>query len=113
MITQVQMQETSYPTAKIEGLLSLKQGCLLVDDAVVFWPAETGWDRSAEAVTFAGDFEGAAPARVGSNFSGGGGGFALTDDLSGMLSADNARTLRECANSNGVDQLVLAYPETS
>ena len=37
---------------------------------------------------------------------------ALTDDLSGMLSADNASALRECANNNGVNRLVLAYPET-
>lgn len=111
VITHLQGEEAPYPTARIEGRLSLREGCLLVGDAVVFWPADAGWDAKGQAVTFGGDFQGAAPAKVGSPFQGGGGVFALADDQTGMLLAKNYSALRECATKTGVDAVVMAYPD--
>src|SRR4051812_38747750 len=70
----------AYPDALVEGSLSLRDGCLLLGESVVYWPAGTSWDAEGQAVTFSRAFEGASPARVGLSFKGGGGLFALTDD---------------------------------
>jgi hypothetical protein len=113
VITHRQLEETAYPSALIEGTLSLEKGCLLVGDAVVFWPAGSAWDAESQSVTFAGDFEGAAPAKVGTAFRGGGGAFELSDDLTGMLTDQSNSALRECASKTRTDGIVMAYPDDS
>jgi hypothetical protein len=113
VITHRQLEETAYPDAMTVGTLSLEKDCLLIGDAVVFWPAGTAWDAESQSVTFAGDFKGADPAKVGTTFRGGGGTFDLTDDLTGMLSDQSISALRGCATKTGTDGVVLAYPADS
>jgi hypothetical protein len=113
VITHRQLEEAAYPTAEIVGALSLEKGCLMIGDAVVFWPASAAWDAESQSVTFAGDFKGAAPAKVGTSFQGGGGAFELSDDLTGMLSDESDSALRECATKTGTDRVVMAWPADS
>lgn len=41
-----------YPTAQIRGVLTLRSGCLLIDDAAVVWPAGTSWSEQNQQVSF-------------------------------------------------------------
>ncbi|MCW2790951.1 MAG: hypothetical protein JWO76_49 [Nocardioides sp.] len=110
VVTRVPDHAVPYPLARINGRLSMRDDCLLIGDAVAFWPAGTGWSADRRAVTFGGDFEGAPPAAVGSTFRGGGGVYEPTDSLDGLLSTDDIELLENCMEKTGVDRLVLVYP---
>jgi hypothetical protein len=111
VITRVVDSKIPYPSAGLSGRLSLRDGCLMLGEGVVFWPAGTSWDGARGEVVFGGDFHGSPNARVDVTFTGGGGLVALEDDLSGLLSKDAEATLRECINKTGATHAVLAYPE--
>lgn len=100
-----------YPDARVEGSLNLRDGCLLLGESVVYWPAGTSWDAEGQAITFSGDFEGAPPVRVDSWFNGGGGFVALTDDYATQLGHAGER-VRTCVAKTGATQIVFAYPST-
>lgn len=96
-----------YPNALVGGGLSLRGDCLMLGDAVVFWPAGTSWDAESQSVVFSGDFAGAVS--VGSHFVGGGGVYSPTDDfLRGLGPAGDV--LRDCVAATGARDLTLAYP---
>lgn len=82
----------------------------MIGDGVVFWPAGTSWDAVHREVVFGGDFRGSPNAPVDSTFTGGGGVFALEDDLRGVLSTGSEAALRECVNKTGATNALLAYP---
>lgn len=111
VITRVADSKIPYPAASLSGRLYLRDGCLMIGDGVVFWPAGTSWDAAHREVVFGGDFRGSPNARVDSTFTGGGGVFALEDDLSGVLSSDSEAAMRECINKTGATKALLVYPE--
>lgn len=94
----------SYPTAQITGQLRLVEGCLLIDESVVFWAAGTSWDAENKSV----EFEDAEPVRVGDNFSGGGGHYSggNIDGLEGV----HADAVSDCLRRTGSDDAVVATP---
>ncbi len=110
VITRVSDSNAPYPAARVVGRLSLQRGCLMIGQGAVFWPAGSSWDEASRAVVFGGDFEGAPAAIVDSTFTGGGGVFALDDDLSGVLSTDAEVLLRQCLDRTGATHALLAYP---
>lgn len=94
----------SYPNAQVTGNLRLVQGCLLIDESVVFWAAGTSWDAENQAV----EFEDAEPVHVGENFSGGGG-YYSGDTLDGLDGVD-AAAISDCLRRTGSDDAVFATP---
>ncbi|MEN8706053.1 MAG: hypothetical protein ABF306_07950 [Nocardioides marinisabuli] len=111
VITRVADPKIPYPTAGVSGRLNLREGCLMIGQGVVFWPPGTSWDDSRREVVFGGDFRASPNAVVDSIFTGGGGTFALEDDLNGVTMADAEAALRECINKTGATHALLAYPE--
>jgi len=111
VITRVADSKIPYPAGSLHGRLSLREGCLMMGDGVVFWPAGTSWDDAKREVVFGGDFHGSPNARLDATFTGGGGIVALEDDLSRTLSTGAAAALRECIDRTGATHAVLAYPE--
>lgn len=73
VIVMEKSADRPFPTARVEGSLLLKDGCLMIDEAVVFWPAETSWNAANDEVAFGGQFKDSANATVDSTFRGGGG----------------------------------------
>jgi hypothetical protein len=100
----------SYPGALIRGTLQMTGDCLTLGDSTVAWPAGSSWDPASRAVTFSGDFEGAAPVPVGTQFVGGGGFYSPSDDYSSVFGAA-AGTLRRCLSETGASTIVFAYPD--
>ena len=94
----------SYPAGQISGQLRLVQGCLLIDESVVFWAAGTSWDAENKSV----EFEDAEPVRVGDNFSGGGGHYSggSIDGLDGV----DVEAVSDCLRRTGSDDAVIATP---
>ncbi|GAA1147144.1 hypothetical protein [Nocardioides aquiterrae] len=91
-----------YPTAEVRGQLRLVDGCLLIDDAVVFWEEGTSWDAAHEAV----EFEDADPVPVGAQFSGGGG-YYMGGDVDGLDGVDHD-AVEECLRRTGARDAVVA-----
>lgn len=89
----------------------MRDGCLMIGEGVVFWPAGTSWDEAKHEVEFGGDFNGSPSARVGSTFDGGGGLFDVEGDMSGVLSTHAEIALRECLDLTGATRTLLAYPD--
>ena len=106
-VVAVSSTGAAYPTALVQGDLNLRGDCLMLGNAVVFWPVGTSWDAKSQSVVFAGDFDGAAP--VGSHFVGGGGVYTPADDFLGGLGAAGD-VLRDCVAATGARHLTLAYP---
>lgn len=101
----------TYPFGGVGGELTLSNGCLLLDNEVVFWPYDSDWDASSRTVTFAGAFAGNRPAQVGNMFEGGGGGFsAETTDFVSLLGAEAGNAIEDCLAATGLIGVVLAYP---
>ena len=94
----------SYPAGQVSGRLRLVDGCLLIDESVVFWAAGTSWDAENESVVF----EGAEPVRVGDDFSGGGGRYS-GGDIDGLDGVD-VEAVSECLRRTGSDDAVVATP---
>jgi hypothetical protein len=98
------------PTAEVEGPLALRDGCLLLDGRIVFWPHGTRWDAARRAVVL----QSAGPVAVGEDFDGGGGYYDLRGDVSGPLDVeswlgeDAGAAIRACSRSTGTTELVLA-----
>ncbi len=94
----------SYPTEQITGQLRLVEGCLLIDESVVFWAEGTSWDAENKSV----EFEDAEPVRVGDNFSGGGGHYSggNVDGLDGV----DAEAVSDCLRRTGSDDAVIVTP---
>lgn len=107
VITRVVDARIPVPAAGIEGRLSIREGCLMIDDAVVFWPAGTTWDDHERRVIF----EDGSSASVDADFTGGGGSWGLGDDLSGVLDQDAEAAVRDCMTRSGATSAVLTYPE--
>lgn len=103
----VAVSSPGLPMALVRGGLNLRGDCLMLDDAVVFWPAGTSWDAESQSVVFSGDFDGAVS--VGSHFEGGGGVYSPTDDFLGAL-GPAGDVLRHCVAATGARDLILAYP---
>lgn len=113
VITRVADARIPYPNARVEGRLSLREGCLVINGGVAFWPAGAVWDADKRQVRFGGEFQGSAPAPVDAHFAGGGGIWDAQDDLSGVLSPDNLATLMDCAKKTRSELLILAVPATT
>ena len=94
----------SYPEAEVVDELRLVDGCLLIDDSVVFWADGTTWDAAKKAVVF----ETADPVRVGEVFSGGGGGYAKSnlDGLDGL----EVQAVKKCLVRTRSKTAVVAAP---
>ena len=106
-VVAVSSPGAAYPMALVRGTLNLRGDCLMVGDAVVFWPAGTSWDSESQSVVFSGAFDGAA--RVGSRFVGGGGVYSADAEfLRGLGAAGDV--LRDCVAATGARDLTLAYP---
>ena len=103
----VAVSSPGQPMADVWGGLNLHGDCLMLGDAVVFWPSGTSWDAESQSVVFSGDFDGAVS--VGSHFEGGGGFYSPTDDFLGALGAAGD-VLRDCVAATGARDLVFAYP---
>ena len=67
-VVAVSRPGAAYPMALVQGNLNLRGDCMMLGNAVVFWPAGTSWDDENQSVVFSGDFDGAAP--VGSPLRG-------------------------------------------
>jgi hypothetical protein len=93
-----------YPTAEVIGPLRLVDGCLLVGDAVAFWPDGTSWDAATRSVVF----ESAEPVAVGEQFTGGGG-YYTKGNLDGLDGLD-VDSVVECLDRTDSVEVVLATP---
>lgn len=110
VITRVADPRIPYPLGKVDGRLSLREGCLMINGGVVFWPAGTTWDGENRVVRFGGDFQGAAPAPVDAHFTGGGGVWDAGDDMSGVLDKDAEAAIRGCMARTGATAAIFVYP---
>ncbi|GAB3023086.1 hypothetical protein GCM10011376_39010 [Nocardioides flavus (ex Wang et al. 2016)] len=101
----------SLPAAEVEGRLTMRDGCLLLDSEIVFWEHGTRWDPESEAVVLDND----DTVGLGEDFVGGGGHFDLRGDDSGPLDVrswlgrDPGRSIESCSGATGITALVLAY----
>ena len=111
VITRVVDPRIPYPLAMVEGRLSLREGCLMINGGVAFWPAGTAWDAENRLVRFGGDFQGADPAPVDAHFTGGGGIWDAGDDMSGVLDKDAEAAIRDCMARTRATYAVLVYPD--
>jgi hypothetical protein len=111
VITRVADAEIPLPLATVSGRLSLRHGCLMIGEGVVFWPAGTSWDNAKREVVFGGDFRGSPNAPTDSAFTGGGGLWDLHDDMSGVLDPEAEAALRDCISKTGATHVLLAYPD--
>jgi hypothetical protein len=91
-----------YPDAQITGQLRLVDGCLLIDQSVVFWAEGTSWDAENKSV----EFENAEPVRVGDDFSGGGGHYS-GGNIDGFDGVD-AEAVADCLRRTGAHDVVVA-----
>lgn len=102
----------AYPLALVRGSLSLRDGCLMVGDNVVFWPVGTTWEPETESVTFGEVFEGAPSVSVGSRVEFGGGVIGGRADLQEVLDGDRARdALLACLEATGAESASFVYPK--
>lgn len=99
-----------YPTARIQGSLLLEDGCLMIDQAVVFWPPETSWSAENDEVVFGAVSKDLANASVDSTFTGGGGIF-VGNDAAEVLNDDALAALNVCLDRSDASYAVLAYPD--
>ena len=101
-----------FPLAGVEGVLELRQGCLVLGGDVVFWPYGATWDQDAEAVVFsdAPHFEDAASAQVGETFSGGGAYYQSPTDFRSWLGDEFADLIDGCRSATDISDVVFAYP---
>lgn len=103
------------PLAGVEGELTQRDGCLLLDSEIVFWPHGTRWDDEADAVVL----EDGETVGIGEEFTGGGGHWDLRGDDSGPLDVrswlgrDAGRAIESCSTATGITSLVLAYGSTT
>lgn len=111
MITRVADSRIAYPTAHIEGRLLLRNGCLVINKAVVFWPAETTWDARNRKVAFGGEFRGASSVTVNAHFAGGGGTWQATDDLAGVLDEQAEAAVRHCMIRTAITSATFVWPD--
>jgi hypothetical protein len=95
------------PTAELIGKLELDAGCLLLRDAVVFWPQGTTWDEEAQAVLLTDGTR----APTGRRFDGGGGAYDPDTDFADLLdSTDAATRIERCLDRTGAQEVVLLTP---
>lgn len=101
----------SLPLAEVEGPLTMRDGCLLLDSEIVFWAHGTRWDPEAGAVVLAGG----DTVEVGEDFTGGGGHYDLRGDDNGPLDVrswlgrEAGRAIESCSGATGITALVFAY----
>ncbi len=110
VITRVADENIPYPTAGVSGSIKIRNDCLVLDDAVVFWPAGTTWDGANSAVEFGGDFAGSERVVVGAPFTGGGGVYGV-NGVEGVLDESAQQAVRECVEATDAASVVMVYPE--
>lgn len=110
VVTRVTDYDVPYPTAVVSGKITLREGCLLLNKILVFWPAGTTWDSQRQTVQFHDDFAGAPDVTVGTTFTGGGGTWEIGSALDNIIEGKSRETLRECAKRTGATKAQLAYP---
>ena len=94
-----------YPYAGYDNAsLSVREGCLLVDGDVAFWPYGTSWDPSTSEVVISDDI------RLGLDDKPdlGGGGYSLDTDWSWLGSAVANRIVR-CLEETGADAARVVF----
>jgi len=102
------------PLAQVEGPLTMRDGCLLLDSEIVFWEHGTRWDDEAQAVVL----HGGDTVELGEDFAGGGGHYDLRGDDGGPLDVrswlgrEAGRAIESCSVSTGVTALVFAHAPT-
>lgn len=103
-----------YPLAQVSGLLELREGCLVLGGAIVFWPYGAAWDAENKAVVFedAPQFEDAAAAPIGAVFTGGGGWYSTdTASFRSWRGDGFADSIEKCQEATGISgDVVYAYP---
>ena len=108
VITRIDDPRLPYPAALISGRLTQRDGCLMINDSVAFWPPGTTWDPEADEVVFGHEFSPAPAARLDAQFTGGGGIFV--DVASAILDKDAEAAMRGCLARTGATSSVLVYP---
>lgn len=105
----------SVPEAEVDGPLTMRDGCLLLDSEIVFWQHGTRWDQDAQAVVLADG----TTVELGQQFTGGGGYYDLRGDDSGALDVhvwlgrEAGRAIESCSGTTGITALVFAYPSSA
>ncbi len=95
--------------ALVRGTLTLRGGCLFINDAAVIWPAGTTWDGEAQAVVFAND---QGVAKLGERFAGGGGYHSPGESLRDVVGDDAYEAVLDCPLEEVAEPVVLAHPIT-
>jgi hypothetical protein len=95
-----------YPGAQVDGLLVLRDDCLLLGDDIVFWPYGTTWDATAQAVVFVGH----PPAPVGEVFKGGGGEYGPEVDFESLVGTEAGDAIRSCLRKTDSPGVLVATP---
>lgn len=98
-----------YPLAGYDNAaLSVRNGCLLVDGDVAFWPHGTAWDPRSSEVVISDDI------RLGLDDKPdlGGGGYSLDTDWSWLGSAVASR-VEGCLEKTGADAARVVYYDQS
>lgn len=99
--------------AEVSGVLRLEQGCLMLDDWLVFWPSETSWDDEQQAVVFGGDFDDAPVVEVGERFEGFGGYYEsrrALSDVDDLVGEEAGEALTRCLHETAVRRVIAAHP---
>lgn len=115
VIAQLEPME-AIPSARVRGVLTLDQGCLLLDDpgdtdasahvAVLLWPAGTTWDVEDRTVVV----DDRNRYRVGGKVDGGGGYYEPNTDMTWLLGEEQSAEAAACASSTGAQSLALVFP---
>lgn len=102
-----------YPLALMRGSLTLREGCLMLGEDVLIWPAGTAWESDTASVTFGGQFDGVPSLSVGDRVSLGGGVLGGSADVRNVLDDDEpARdALLACLAATGAKSASFVYPQ--
>jgi len=98
--------QDDHDTAEVAGTLRMENGCLLVDDDVVFFTVDSSWDQEEDSVAF----DDAPDVEVGGHFQGGGG-YYQRGDLARLVEDEVVReAVLKCLAATGSQTAVAAHP---
>ncbi len=97
-------ESDAWPSAEIRGLLSHREGCLLIGDSVAVFPAGTVW-RAPEVL-----FNDGTSVRVGTEVRMGGGSFDADQVTADDLPIVPVDEVKECARRTSATTFVWARP---
>jgi hypothetical protein len=98
----------AWPAAEVEGVLSLRDGCLFIGDHAAIWPNGTTWNEPEQAVRYE-----SLSISVGDSVHGGGGFYAVGSDAGSAMGDATWESAQQCARGAGGGEVVVVLPDSS